>query len=86
MLVSFNPSVSNNRFKATSFGQNPYIDISKISSEAQAYHLEGVIGRIPRTQEEEEILNSRIQKCLADGQKAVVFILNRAKSKWPQIK
>ena len=84
MLVSLYPAISNNnQSKAQSFKANPYMNISKISSVAQAYHFEELVmpgfKKIERTPEEEAILDSTIQRCLKDGQKTVVSILNRAK-------
>lgn len=89
MLVSFNPSVSNNQ--STSFKANPYINTKKISSVAEAYNYEGYFHpenkrRIIMTPEELADLDATIQKCLADGQKTVAAILNRVKNKWPVIK
>ena len=91
MLVNFSPNITTNKLKTPSFKANPYINTRKIASEAEAYHFERLAistseHKILRTAEEEADLNSTIQRCLADGQKTVVAILNRAKSKWPVIK
>lgn len=86
MLVSFNPSVSNNKFKSTSFKANPFVDTRKIASEAEAYIFEGHVipsnRKILKTPEEVADLDYAIAQCLKRGQKTVAAILKRAKGQW----
>lgn len=77
MLVSFNSSVSNNKFKTTSFkATNPF---ANITSQARALSLEGRINQIAKTGENIDFLNTQIQKLKEEGELAAAAVLKRAR-------